>query len=62
MRAQMLECDLAPRRCRVLPVAMDRDGMLPHQLEQASFLNGLAEFCEQKLSEQMCFGSREFET
>ncbi|EFN56794.1 hypothetical protein CHLNCDRAFT_144288 [Chlorella variabilis] len=45
----MLECNLAPRSCRVLPVPMDHDGMLPFQLEQASLslLSAAANVLEQ---------------
>ncbi|PSC75895.1 B Chain Kynurenine Aminotransferase Ii Inhibitor [Micractinium conductrix] len=32
---QLLECHLVPRGCRVLPVAMDDEGVLPESLEQA---------------------------
>ena len=31
---QLLECHLVPRGCRVLPVAMDDEGVLPESLEQ----------------------------
>lgn len=31
---QMLECQLVPRRCRMLPVAMDYLGIIPAALEQ----------------------------
>ena len=33
---QLLECQLAPRGCHVLPVPMDGSGMLPAELERVS--------------------------